>query len=171
MFLGVAQTSCTWCANIIPSTYRLYCTCTVASLYIARRNALFRTNLAIHTCTCTSIPVGNVQYLKACIVIIIHVVFKMITFYYSYMYGCHNYCCMYETIKEPQLPKHERGLDVTLRVTRCAGRVSANTRPHHLGWGDAWSVGATWHACMYNVSPADCIIYTAGVFFFCFFPY
>ena len=25
---------------------------------------------------------------------------------------------MCETIKEPQLPKHERGLDVTLRVTR-----------------------------------------------------
>ena len=31
---------------------------------------------------------------------------------------------VHETIKEPQLPKHERGLDVTLRVTRCAGRIS-----------------------------------------------
>ena len=53
---------------------------------------------------------------------------------------------MYETIKEPQLPKHERGLDVTLQVTRCAGCVSANTRPHQLHWGDSESVGATWHA-------------------------
>ena len=32
---------------------------------------------------------------------------------------------VHETIKEPQLPKHERGLDVTLRVTWCAGRISA----------------------------------------------
>ena len=54
--------------------------------------------------------------------------------------------CVCETIKEPQLPKHERGLDVTLRVTRCAGRVSANTRPHQLRWGDSGSVGTTWHA-------------------------
>ena len=52
---------------------------------------------------------------------------------------------VHETIKEPQLPKHERGLDVTLRVTRCAGRVSANTRPHQLRWGDSGSVGACMH--------------------------
>ena len=52
----------------------------------------------------------------------------------------------HETIKEPQLPKHECGLDVTSRVTRCTGRVSANTRPHQLRWGDSGSVGATWHA-------------------------
>ena len=53
---------------------------------------------------------------------------------------------MHETIKEPQLPKHKRSLDVTLRVTWCTGRVSANTRPHQLRWGDSGSVGATWHA-------------------------
>ena len=39
---------------------------------------------------------------------------------------------IHETIKEPQLPKHERGLDVTLRVTQCAGRILTNTRPHQL---------------------------------------
>ena len=49
----------------------------------------------------------------------------------------------HETIKEPQLPKQERGLNVTLRVTWCAGRVLANTRPHQLRWGDSGSVGAT----------------------------
>ena len=56
-----------------------------------------------------------------------------------------NITCMYivhETIKEPQLPKHEHGLNVTLPVTRCTGHVSANTRPHHLCWGDSGSVGA-----------------------------
>ena len=52
---------------------------------------------------------------------------------------------VHETIKEPQLPKHKRGLDVILRVTRCTGHVSANTRPHQLHWGDSGSVGATWH--------------------------
>ena len=53
---------------------------------------------------------------------------------------------VHETIKEPQLPKHEQGQDVTLRVTRCAGRVSANTRPPQLRWGDSGSVGITQHA-------------------------
>ena len=64
----------------------------------------------------------------------------MSTFITIYMYNVH------ETIKEPHLPKHERGLDVTLQVIRCAGRVSANTRPHQLHWGDLGTVGATWHA-------------------------
>ena len=50
---------------------------------------------------------------------------------------------LHETIKEPQFPKYERDLDVILGVTWCAGRVSANTRPHQLCWGDSGSVGAT----------------------------
>ena len=42
---------------------------------------------------------------------------------------------IHETIKESQFPKHELGLDVTLRVTQCAGCISANTRTHQLHWG------------------------------------
>ena len=57
-----------------------------------------------------------------------------------------DYMKLRGSIKKLQLPKHERGLDVTLRVTRCAGHVSANTRPHQLRWGDSGSVGTTWHA-------------------------
>ena len=74
----------------------------------------------------------------------------------TYMYMCrhNNYYYTYtrETIKEPQLPKHERGLDVTLRVTQCAGRVSANTR---LRWDDSVSLGATWHAHATDGWPHD----------------
>ena len=51
-------------------------------------------------------------------------------------YSKNNELLLHETIKEPQLPKHDRGLGVTLRVTQCAGRISANTRPHQLRWGD-----------------------------------
>ena len=45
---------------------------------------------------------------------------------------------MNETIKEPQHPKHERGLDVTLQVTQCAGCVLGL-----ISLGDSRSVGAT----------------------------
>ena len=54
-----------------------------------------------------------------------------------------NIQIVHKTIKEPQLPKHKCGLDVTLRVTRCTERVSTNTKPHQLHWGDSGSVGAT----------------------------
>ena len=31
------------------------------------------------------------------------------------------------------------------KVTHCAGRISANTRPHQLRWGD-WEMGLLCHA-------------------------
>ena len=89
----------------------------------------------------------------------VHVMYCIIIIYMYCVCTCtvHTYCTcicieiiLYSTCtwnyQEPQLPKHECGLDVTFWVTRCAGRVSANTRPHQLSWGDSGSVGATWHA-------------------------
>ena len=44
-------------------------------------------------------------------------------------------------INEPQLPWlqtaiYHTGQDVKMKVTQCAGRVSANTRLHQLHWSD-----------------------------------
>ena len=61
----------------------------------------------------------------------------------SCMHTCTCTLCLHETIKELPLPEHERGLDVTLQVTRCAGHISADTRPHQLRCGDSGSVGTT----------------------------
>ena len=64
-------------------------------------------------------------------------------------------------INEPQLPWlrtaiiYHTGLDVKMEVTRCAGRISANTRHHQLCWGDrewAYYMSCTRKTCyMYNV--------------------